>query len=78
MGVQALLFWSAVETFKADGFRELNRGGVPASAAEESDNLHGIYRFKSRLGTTSVLCRSGQKILRPVMHRISRLRNTLH
>jgi hypothetical protein len=77
MGVQALLFWSAVEMFKADGFRELNRGGVPASAAEESDTLHGIYRFKSRLGTTPFLCRSGQKILRPLMHRISRLRNTL-
>jgi lipid II:glycine glycyltransferase (peptidoglycan interpeptide bridge formation enzyme) len=77
MGVQALLFWSAVETFKADGFRELNRGGVPASAAEESDTLHGIYRFKSRLGTTPFVCRSGEKILRPLMHRISRLRHTL-
>jgi GNAT acetyltransferase-like protein len=77
MGVQALLFWSAVEAFKADGFRELNRGGVPASAAEESDALHGIYRFKSRLGTTPFLCRSGQKILRPLMHRISRLRDML-
>ncbi len=77
MGVQALLFWSAVEAFKADGFRELNRGGVPAAAAQESDALHGIYRFKSRLGTTPLLCRSGEKILRPWVHRISRLRHTL-
>jgi hypothetical protein len=78
MGVQALLFWSAVEAFKADGFRELNRGGVPESAAQESDTLHGIYRFKSRLGTTPFVCRSGHKILRPLMHRISNLRNVLH
>jgi hypothetical protein len=77
MGVQALLFWSAVEAFKADGFRELNRGGVPESAAAESDALHGIYRFKSRLGTTPFLCRSGEKILRPLMHRISSLRSAL-
>jgi len=75
LGAQSGLFWAAVESFKADGFEELNRGGLLESAAHESDPLHGIYRFKQRLGTTPHLCRSGEKILRPIHHRLSRFRN---
>ena len=30
MGTQSGLFWTAVETFKAEGFRQLNRGGFQA------------------------------------------------
>jgi GNAT acetyltransferase-like protein len=73
LGAQSGLFWAAVESFKADGFQELNRGGVPESAAQESDPLHGIYRFKQRLGATPLVCRSGQKILSPLRERLLRL-----
>jgi hypothetical protein len=75
VGAQSGLYWAAVESFKADGFKELNRGGVPESAEHESDPLHGIYRFKQRLGTTPRLCRSGEKILRPIHHWLSRFGN---
>ncbi len=76
-GAQSGLFWTAVETFKSQGFEELNRGGVPASAVSESDPLHGIYLFKLRLGTTALLCRSGEKVLSPFADRLTRLRNKL-
>ena len=77
LGAQSGLFWTAVETFKSQGFEELNRGGVPASAASESDPLHGIYLFKLRLGTTPLLCRSGEKVLSPWAGRLTRLRDRL-
>jgi GNAT superfamily N-acetyltransferase len=77
LGAQSKLFWGAVEMFKKDGYGELNRGGVPASAADESDPQHGIYQFKLRLGTTPRLCRSGEKILSPMRDRLARLRDSL-
>jgi lipid II:glycine glycyltransferase (peptidoglycan interpeptide bridge formation enzyme) len=73
VGAQSGLFWTAVETFKAERFRELNRGGVPVSAARASDPLHGIYLFKLRLGTTPSVCHSGEKVLRPVRDRLVQL-----
>jgi hypothetical protein len=77
LGAQGGLFWAAVETFKAEGFEELNRGGIPASAVDESDPLHGIYLFKLRLGTTPQMCRSGEKALSPLADRLTRLRDRL-
>jgi lipid II:glycine glycyltransferase (peptidoglycan interpeptide bridge formation enzyme) len=70
LGAQSGLFWAAVESFKSDGVLELNRGGVPESAANETDSLHGIYRFKQRLGATPLVCRSGERILSPFRHRL--------
>lgn len=75
LGAQSGLFWTAVETFKSEGFQVLNRGGVPASAAEETDPLHGIYLFKLRLGTTPVVCRSGEKVLSLVRNSLVKLRD---
>ena len=75
LGTQGGLFWTAVETFKAEGFHELNRGGVPVSAENEADPLHGIYLFKKRLGTTPRLCRSGSKVLSRVRDGLTRLRD---
>lgn len=77
LGAQSGLFWAAVEMFKAEGFEELNRGGIPATAANESDPLHGIYLFKLRLGTTSLMCRSGEKVLSPFADRLTRLWDSL-
>ena len=77
MGTQSGLFWTAVETFKAEGFRQLNRGGVPGSAAREDDPLHGIYSFKLRLGTTPERCVSGDKVLAPLRQGLRSLRDRL-
>lgn len=75
LSAQTGLFWHAVTTFKREGFRVLDRGGVPAAAADEAHELHGIYRFKHRLGTTPVRCVSGEKVLSPIRDRIARLRD---
>ncbi len=77
VGAQSGLFWTAVEVLKAEGFRELNRGGVPASAEEESDPQHGIYTYKSRLATVPVRCVSGIKVVGPFREGITRLRDLL-
>jgi lipid II:glycine glycyltransferase (peptidoglycan interpeptide bridge formation enzyme) len=74
LSAQTGLFWYAVQTFRQEGFRILNRGGVPAAAAGENHDLHGIYRFKHRLGTTPVRCVSGEKVLSPLKDRIAKLR----
>jgi hypothetical protein len=74
IGAQSGLFWTAVERFKDEGFELLNRGGVPASAEDESHPLHGIYLFKLRLGTTPTVCRSGTKVLSKFRDRLVRLR----
>lgn len=73
LGAQSGLYWAAVETFRAEGLVELNRGGVPAAAADEAHPLHGIYQFKLRLGATPRGCRSGEKVLSPFRHRLRRL-----
>lgn len=77
LSAQTGLFWFAVTTFKQEGYRLLNRGGVPAEAEQEGHELHGIYRFKHRLGTTPVHCASGDKVLSPFKVRVSQLRELL-
>jgi lipid II:glycine glycyltransferase (peptidoglycan interpeptide bridge formation enzyme) len=74
LSAQTGLFWHAVKTLKREGFHVLNRGGVPAAAARDGHELHGIYRFKHRLGTTAVQCVSGEKVLNAVKDGIVRLR----
>lgn len=76
-GAQSGLFWRAVETFKGEDYWRLNRGGVPASASRESDPLHGIYRFKKRLGTVPVVCRSGEKVVNRLAYAIKEARKLL-
>jgi len=74
LSAQTGLFWHAVTTFKREGFRVLDRGGVPAASADEAHELHGIYRFKHRLGTTPVRCISGEKVLSPIRDGVAKLR----
>ncbi|MHB8762735.1 MAG: GNAT family N-acetyltransferase [Deferrisomatales bacterium] len=76
-GAQSGLFWKSVETFRGEGFWRLNRGGVPASAERESDPLHGIYRFKRRLGTVPVVCRSGEKVVNRWRSAAQRIRESV-
>lgn len=75
LGAQAGIFWTAVETFRAEGFTFLNRGGVPAAAQEEGHGQHGIYAFKKRLGATPHLCLSGEKVLSRARDRLTQLRD---
>jgi hypothetical protein len=77
LSAQTGLFWFAVTTFKQDGYRLLNRGGVPAEAEQEGHELHGIYRFKHRLGTTPARSASGEKVLSPVKDRFAKLRELI-
>jgi lipid II:glycine glycyltransferase (peptidoglycan interpeptide bridge formation enzyme) len=72
LGAQSLLFWRAVESFHADGFTELNRGGVPGASEREDHPLHGIYQFKRQLGGTPVRCYSGFRVLSPARHALMR------
>ena len=74
MGAQTGLYWQAVKTFKAEGFSLLNRGGVDASTEDKSHKMHGLYRFKKRLGTVPVLCRSGEKISSPMRYNLLNLK----
>ena len=75
LGVQSGLFWSAVRAFKSEGYEILNRGGVIGASADPAHPLHGIYRFKERLGTTPVPCRSGVKVVHPLFGLLQRLRS---
>jgi len=53
--------WGAIESLCRDGYRELNLGGVPASASNQSDIAHGLYRFKRSFGGVETTCRSFEK-----------------
>ena len=66
-----------VEILQKEGFQELNRGGVPASAKDKNDSLHGIYSFKKRLGTSPQLCRSGELALNPIRYKLTVLRDKI-
>lgn len=77
MGAQSGLYWTAVRYFREQGFTLLNRGGLPASSEHEDDPLHGIYRFKKRLGTEPVACVSGTKVLSPVKEGLNQFRKKL-
>jgi len=55
----ALLFWEIFSRCRELGYRELNLGGVPASAAYPDSPSHGLYRFKANFGGRQVACMSG-------------------
>ena len=76
-GAQVGLYWEAARAFKAEGFAELNWGGVPAFAENPSHPMHGLYLFKARRGTAPLLCRSGSKVLSPLRDRLARLREAV-
>lgn len=77
MGAQSGLYWTAVRYFRGQGFELLNRGGLPASAQQDEDPLHGIYRFKKRLGTEPLACYSGAKVLSPMKEGLNQFRKKL-
>jgi hypothetical protein len=50
----------AMTEFSEEGFERINLGGVPASARDPSSQDHGLFAFKSGLGTEPVVCRGGR------------------
>lgn len=59
------MHWQIMSRLAAHGMTLYNLGGTPAAAAEESHPQHGLFRFKSGLGSELVSCRGAQWVFRP-------------
>jgi hypothetical protein len=71
MDAPALLFWKLYTRCGELGCRELNLGGVPASAVNPESQSHGLYRFKAGFGGRQVMCLSGSaEKLQPIRSRL--------
>jgi Acetyltransferase (GNAT) domain len=68
----SLIFWRALQWFHEHDFELVNRGGVSADAKTPEHPQHGIYFYKSRLGTHEQPCTSGVVDLRPWFARVGR------
>ncbi|HZT15014.1 MAG TPA: GNAT family N-acetyltransferase [Gaiellaceae bacterium] len=64
-GAVPLLILESLERLGAEGFDRLNLGGVGAAAVDPADRDHGLYIFKSSLGTAQSACEGGTVVLRP-------------
>ncbi len=64
-GAVPLLILESLERLGAEGFDRLNLGGVGDAAADPHDRDHGLYVFKSSLGTIPSPCEGGSVVLRP-------------
>jgi lipid II:glycine glycyltransferase (peptidoglycan interpeptide bridge formation enzyme) len=65
-----LLLWTVMRRYREEHQRQLNIGGVPVSASEESSPDHGLYSYKAGLGAVRQQCTSARKILRPLQHKV--------
>lgn len=74
----SLIFWHAVQWFHEHGFQFVNRGGVSLDAKTPGHAQHGIYFYKSRLGTEEQSCTGGLGDLRPWLAKAGRLMRTVH
>jgi hypothetical protein len=72
LGAPSLIYWRAVEQFHSEGYLILNRGGVPIESQREDHPAHGVYFYKTRLGTEPRVCRGGSRILHPLRYRLFR------
>jgi hypothetical protein len=68
----SLVFWHALQWFHEHGFEIVNRGGVSAEAKTPEHPQHGIYFYKSRLGTQEQVCTTGIVDLRPWFAKVGR------
>jgi len=53
-GAAAWLHWRVMRIFADRGFTSYNLGGTPASAINEADPSHGLWRFKTGFGSDTV------------------------
>lgn len=65
--------WGVIQQLCADGYGELNMGGVGATATNPDDFAHGLYRFKRSFGGIETVCRTQEKAVPGVRSFISRL-----
>jgi hypothetical protein len=72
LGASSLIFWKAVEQFHSEHFVLLNRGGVPIESQNEDHPAHGVYFYKTRLGTEERPCHGGSRILHPLRYYLFR------
>jgi len=56
MNAPALLFLEMFSHCRENGCLEFNLGGVPASAADQKAQSHGLYRFKGGFGGRQISC----------------------
>ena len=74
----SLIFWHAIQWFQEHGFEFVNRGGVSLDAKTPGHAQHGIYFYKSRLGTAEQFCTGGVMELRPWLASVGRLMRSVH
>ena len=68
-----LVLWEMSLRFRAEGFTRLNLGGCGIDAVQDTSPEHGVYAYKKGFGGTLLECASGEKTLRPTVHRVSNL-----
>lgn len=78
LNAYTLLLWVTMRRYREEGYRSMNIGAVPASAAEESSPDFGLYGYKAGLGGVRQECATGFKILQPLRHKtVERIRGAL-
>lgn len=65
-----LLLWETILRLRAEGLERLNFGGCSIGAIDDSSPEHGVYTYKKAFGGAQVECANGDKILRPLVHRM--------
>jgi hypothetical protein len=68
-----LVVWEMILRLRSEGTLKLNLGGCGIGASEESSPEHGVYTYKQAFGGARLECASGEKLLRPTVHRVSNL-----
>jgi lipid II:glycine glycyltransferase (peptidoglycan interpeptide bridge formation enzyme) len=78
LGAPSLIYWRAVEQFHLERYVLLNRGGVPLESQNQDHPAHGVYFYKTRLGTEPRVCRAGSRFIHPLRYHLFRaIRRTL-
>jgi len=71
LNAQMMTVWGAIEKMCAEGYTEMNMGGVHATAADASDLGHGLYRFKRSFGGDEIRCLTWEKSYSGLRSRIA-------
>jgi hypothetical protein len=69
----SLVVWDQILRMQAEGILRLNLGGCAIEALNESSPEHGVYTYKKAFGGARQECANGEKVLRPLVRRVSDL-----
>jgi hypothetical protein len=69
----SLVVWDEIRRLRAEGIRRLNLGGCGIEALKESSPEHGVYTYKKAFGGAVLECANGEKVLRPLVRRVSEM-----